>query len=940
MLMLDNSGSMLDMAYIDKDTDGTGNNDREMQCFDDGFLVDADTGVADTSIEYSGNFDIIYDETVTPEILQERAWYKWVKGVESWLQTTPTTYSNGDLVYENGVVYKAFDATGNPSSGNHIYQDEAVYWEPLLRPSWRNSTTYHAKTFIFDHSDGRLYYSANGGTSNGTRPSDDIGVTDWVQVQTYANNFPYTAGDYVLWEDIVYQADNTATSSGDEPTTDVNIVWRTVDILGWQTGITYAADDIVTFDSMIFKAAIGHTSTGTTIYDTDFATNWVRIDEGYYEKITPVAASDFCSDATKAGALYTGSDICLKKTSTTPERVTAFAASGNLMNWLMASKFDVQKQILTGGKFNPYVDRVISESRGCAGNRFVKQLTLTSGEYLTMTVRGDRNSGDPIKRDMVDVADDVARIEILGINTIGYNSKACQDAVECYEGGGQGCQADVEACLSGSGTVADARKALNHAMQYCWFEKTRNLQTIVLDCEGVYAALPPGGISSYDNAYNCYGIYNENLVHDVDRVGYAGRCWQPGVSATGATCDLVLTDATDPKRCDWAAGGDPCEYWLDGVAGGTLLRQGSGKTNVEICTQLNNTKDACQNSAKWKDYFVDSQDGNYCDPTDPKYDGSIGGTPADWSSELDGDPTTINDDYGTPPIGNNTGLTSQAFWCVYQAMEDYCADLEVSEVIDPSNETTTSGTYGNIPAMLIDSGVMNQLGVNVPMLVMKGYQLVTVQPTGVLDSTAGQLRIGAMAFNSVGAYTECKPGAVVGSKVKKHCPADNMDGAELISPIKLGDDVVDATNDRTHVDDLKDAINGVRAIAWTPMAEAMFNAIGYFTQNDAMRLNASDFPVGIDLNGVNHDPVTNWCQENHVLIITEGASTADISTDVTNFLNGTTLNLNGATMVDDPGDNDASAGGECKDAVGNTYLQGSTYLDDLTYHGQNAPAVA
>ena len=99
--------------------------------------------------------------------------------------------------------------------------------------------------------------------------------------------------------------------------------------------------------------------------------------------------------------------------------VTAFAAKGNYLNWLSASKFDIQKQILTGGK---YVDMVCSdypttacttaadcpsggcsdvpnflqsESRGCVGQRFIKEAITSdyseSGNTdlgITFAIRG------------------------------------------------------------------------------------------------------------------------------------------------------------------------------------------------------------------------------------------------------------------------------------------------------------------------------------------------------------------------------------------------------------------------------------------------------------------------------------------------------------------------------------------------------------------------
>lgn len=42
--------------------------------------------------------------------------------------------------------------------------------------------------------------------------------------------------------------------------------------------------------------------------------------------------------------------LCVIYSSTAPYSVSKFLASGNYLNWLTASKFDVEKRILTGGK--------------------------------------------------------------------------------------------------------------------------------------------------------------------------------------------------------------------------------------------------------------------------------------------------------------------------------------------------------------------------------------------------------------------------------------------------------------------------------------------------------------------------------------------------------------------------------------------------------------
>ena len=56
------------------------------------------------------------------------------------------------------------------------------------------------------------------------------------------------------------------------------------------------------------------------------------------------------------------------------QEITAFAARGNFLNWAAASKLDIQKKVLTGGKYDDTNDELILESRGCLNHRYVKKI--------------------------------------------------------------------------------------------------------------------------------------------------------------------------------------------------------------------------------------------------------------------------------------------------------------------------------------------------------------------------------------------------------------------------------------------------------------------------------------------------------------------------------------------------------------------------------------
>ena len=79
--------------------------------------------------------------------------------------------------------------------------------------------------------------------------------------------------------------------------------------------------------------------------------------------------------------------VCVNTSGTgTAEVVTEFVASGNFLNWLTASKFDIEKQILTGGKYDTTNQLLIAESRGCSGRKFIK--TVPGMPDITFAIRG------------------------------------------------------------------------------------------------------------------------------------------------------------------------------------------------------------------------------------------------------------------------------------------------------------------------------------------------------------------------------------------------------------------------------------------------------------------------------------------------------------------------------------------------------------------------
>ncbi len=488
--------------------------------------------------------------------------------------------------------------------------------------------------------------------------------------------------------------------------------------------------------------------------------------------------------------------------------VTAFLAVGNFLNWAAASKLDIQKKILTGGKHDPAHSRLIMESRGCLGRRFVKKLQVTTDGtdtyFMTLGIRPP----DEVDK-AADPTDDTTRIEIFNVTSTGFDIGPCSDAIEDLNADppnlGQLYQ-DTEDCMGyvNSDQQFAARMAtFNHSLQNCWYLTKHgvwqpgqgSVSAIMNDCETVFLSANPLDITTADRAYVCYGIF-----HPSEKRGYVGRCW----------------DTTKAQ----------------------LKSNGKG----------------------W----------------------DVTGWPAD---------------------------ADEAYACVDQALKEYCGVLEIPEVVDPSDQMSVTGDVTgelwNAPAVLIDSGVMAQL--NEPLCILKGHIEQAAVPSGLVQEYANDIRMGAMIFNDDGSASECSqpdPYVLYGCT-----DPDNRDGGTVISYIGKG---------ASHTTSLVNAINGIKATSWTPIAEAMFNAIGYYTQNSALRLDPLDFLMDED----HPDPCTAWCQDNNILVITEGASTADQNSTVQTF-----------TQTEGQNDDDSA------DTDGCGTLSGSTLLDDLTYYGKNGSGI-
>ncbi len=207
------------------------------------------------------------------------------------------------------------------------------------------------------------------------------------------------------------------------------------------------------------------------------AAGWYAYDlvAGRFVAKTAAEKDTICGSAnyTNSGTVCIGIDEGVD-----PNIVTAFAATGNFLNWASASKLDIQKKILTGGKYDTSngIGLMVMESRGCLGRRFVKKIgvkdAIDNPYYLTLGIRppNDDEKG-------ADADDDTTRIEIFDITDTGFNYDACQQALTELDSESPSLgnlKTYVQDCMGyengnpQTGFWRTSMAAFNHALQECW----------------------------------------------------------------------------------------------------------------------------------------------------------------------------------------------------------------------------------------------------------------------------------------------------------------------------------------------------------------------------------------------------------------------------------------------------------------------------------------
>jgi len=322
------------------------------------------------------------------------------------------------------------------------------------------------------------------------------------------------------------------------------------------------------------------------------AAGWYAYDltAGQFVVKTAAEAVTICSSTnyTNNGTVCIGIDETVD-----PKTVTAFAATGNFLNWASTSKLDIQKKILTGGKFDAVNGRMVMESRGCLGRRFVKKIGVNDAigtpYYLTLGIR------PPANGEKTDAADDTTRIEIFEVSTTGFNYEACQQALAELNSESPSLgnlKTYVEDCMgyengNPQSVEANSMASFNHALQECWYYNKHGhwqngagtVNALKNDCEKIYEAeISPESITWDDKAYVCYGQYGPKDPYD----GYVGRCWEPGSTAE----ELVCVD----KTCTTGPASGAATICKDGLV---YYCSGNYNANKDTCNKAWLVKQEC-----------------------------------------------------------------------------------------------------------------------------------------------------------------------------------------------------------------------------------------------------------------------------------------------------------------------------------------------------------
>ena len=573
------------------------------------------------------------------------------------------------------------------------------------------------------------------------------------------------------------------------------------------------------------------------------------------------------SNAMPAACTYGGSGsttpfVCINTSldASTPakEYVTKFVASGRFLNWLAMSKFDIEKSILTGGKYMEGALRgLVGESRGCSGRKFIK--TLPALPAISFAVRGGTATVGSTSQ-----ATQYGQ-SVIEIFKGTYNAGACAAALNDWQnvsGTNLGpLQVDTKSCIGGTGSLSDKLAAATQTIHDCyWYfngHGLTNLQPIENTCAKVYENTPAGEITDpNDPAAICSNsISHAASVNDGgvgNTTGYLGKCFTGGV--WDDACALIENKDFCQTMGGAGAVSDPSSeagvsQTVQNVPG-FVMELGLG--NLQMINDYTILSPANANATKGFPLAV--YDSSNYSPWPPagliqKYKDNMRLGIMTFANNGSGSECATSGSCSATSTNAGTACSADATCtgggkCIFQIP---CAK-----------------TCSNLSTRQCNSDADCSF---------------TVPETGVASSgTCGALskKDGGVIVSYVGSGF-CATGAVM---TATPCDVDSECSSGQHCAPSVGD----------HTSGLLKKVDDIQATSWTPFGEAFYNAIGYFARTNDY-VSAATTPLSRSDNNFSALPSPNTetsyntsknpsqykCQSNNLLLVTDGMSTADQS---------------------------------------------------------------
>jgi len=562
------------------------------------------------------------------------------------------------------------------------------------------------------------------------------------------------------------------------------------------------------------------------------------------------------ASCTYGGSASTTPYVCVNTTTDAlsgKEYVNQFVSTGKFLNWLSMSKFDIEKGILTGGKYRTDMGGdIIGESRGCQGRKFVKTLPALPG--ISFGIRGGsaalNNTSQATQYGQT----------FIEIYKGTYNSSDCQAALNDWmnvSSANMGpLQVDTKNCIGGTGSISDKLAAANQTIHDCyWYfngHGLTNLQPIKNVCAKVYQTTPAGDITDpNDPAAICSNSLSHSAsLEDGNTNGFLGSCFTAGV------WDDACALRENKDFCQAMGGGgsvaDPSSELTASTSStvqnvpGFVMELGLG--SMEMLNDYTRLSPVPANATKGFALAVyDPWNFNPWPPTGliQKYNKDIrfgvmtfanNGAGSECNQSGNCSATSTNPGASCTSDANCTGGGR----CIFpipcsktcsNLLTRQCNNSDDCTYTNPSTGAVSTGTCSSLAKA--DGGVM-----------------VAYVGAGFCSSTT---------------TTACK--------IDTDCPVN-----EYCKP-SIGD----------HNSGLLRNIDDIQATSWTPFAEAYYNAMGYLARINDYSATPSTSRSDAGFSSLpspntsasyvtNKNPSQFRCQSNNVLLITDGMSTADKST--------------------------------------------------------------